>query len=314
MKKFGISVGFLLMLFCCAINANAQYYFFNKDYYDTEWIYELGASAGGMNCLTDLGGVRGVGRPFLKDLNPGFTHMAYGAFLEAMYKNKIGIRLEYTMGKVSAADSVLKSVAANSGNRYYRDLSFRSNINEVSLTVELHPRFLFIDWAGRFQDPPRFSPYLLLGLGYFHFNPQAEIGTRWVDLQPLHTEGEGWAEYPKRKEYSLNQFNFPIGVGAKYEFSPTINIRLEIVPRILRTDYLDDCSSRYVNPKLFQKYLSGQQLADALVLNDRRNEIAHPAYITINPNGGQIRGKSNNDAYFTGQFKISYTFGREKIR
>jgi opacity protein-like surface antigen len=312
MKKLAIGLSVFLVLFGSAMKTDAQYYYFNKDYYDTDWIYEIGGGTGIINCLTDLGGKKGKGKPFIKDLNPGLTHLNYSIFGEALYKNKVGIRLEYTMGKISAYDSILKPVADNSSGRYQRNLSFRSNISEFSLMVELHPRFIFIDWPGRDQDPPRLSPYILAGVGYFHFNPQARIGARWVDLQPLHTEGEGFAEYPGRKEYKLNQFNIPFGLGVKYELTGTLNVRLEFVPRILFTDYLDDVSTRYINPNVFQDHLSGQRLADALVLNDRRAELK-PLTVNINPKGGQKRGQGNHDAYFTAQFKLSYTFGREKI-
>ena len=53
--------------------ASAQYYFYNDDYFDSDIIYEAGASFGIMNCLTDLGGHKGLGKPFLKDLNFGNT-------------------------------------------------------------------------------------------------------------------------------------------------------------------------------------------------------------------------------------------------
>jgi hypothetical protein len=76
------------------------------------------------------------------------------------------------------------------------------------------------------------------------------------------------------------------------------------------TDYLDDCSTRYINPSVFQNHLSGQALADALAVNDRR--LPQPG-VSINPKGGQRRGDpTNNDSYFTMLFKISYTFGRDK--
>ena len=63
--------------------------------------------------------------------------------------------------------------------------------------------------------PPAVSPYILAGIGYFHFNPQANLNDNYVDLQPLHTEGQGFAEYPNVKEYKLSQINFPVGIGSK---------------------------------------------------------------------------------------------------
>ena len=47
-------------------NANAQYSYDDDLYYDNRVTYELGGSIGTMNCLTDLGGRKGVGKGFIK--------------------------------------------------------------------------------------------------------------------------------------------------------------------------------------------------------------------------------------------------------
>lgn len=58
--------------------------------------------------------------------------------------------------------------------------------------------------------------------------------------------------------------------------------------------------------------MSGTQLADALILNNRGRPDALPHDNTNHPGG--IRGNPNdNDSYFTVNIKIGYTIGREKI-
>ncbi|MGG9971139.1 hypothetical protein ACQ33O_05020 [Ferruginibacter sp. SUN002] len=316
MKKTAIFLSLLALLMSASVSSKAQggYYFFDNDYYDTDWIYELGGSLGGMNCLTDLGGHKGIGKPFLKDLNFGNNRFAMSGYLSALYKNKIAIRLEGTFGTVKAYDSVLYPIRDNSGMRYWRGLHFRSKISEISLIAEIHPTYIFIDWASRDREPPRISPYILAGVGYYHFNPQAQNSAgQWVDLQPLSTEGQGFAEYPQRKKYKLNQISFPVGIGVKYELSSVFNLRAEIAPRILRTDYLDDVSTRYIDPALYANYFAGNRLDNAKELNDRRAEVLNnPVY--INPKGGQIRGDPRDkDAFFTFMLKLGITFGRERI-
>ncbi len=305
-----------VMLIAFQQKASAQFYFYNRDYYDTPLMFEVGGSLGVMNCLTDVGGKRGNGRPFLKDLTIGNNQLNGSIYLSALYKYVIGLRLEGTVGRVKAYDSIsLKSV---SEGRYERNLTFRSKINEVSLVAEFHVLFIFKNYL--FEDdlqtddePPRLSPYIAGGVGYFSFSPQAKLNNNWIDLQPLSTEGQGFAEYPARKVYKLSQINFPVGAGLKYELSPMINVRMELLHRILRTDYLDDLSTRYINPNLFPKYFSGNQLSNALALNDRRSKT-NPEY-PINPNGGQLRGNpKNKDSYFTFNLKVGMSFGREKIR
>jgi len=277
-------------------NASAQDYFYGNDYYNADIIYEAGASFGMINCLTDLGGNKGIGKAFVKDLNFGNTQINGSIYAGITYKQIIGLRIEATYGQVKAYDSLLKEIASTTGGRYERNLFFKSKISEITLMAEFNPVALITH-----NKELLISTYLIGGIGFFSFNPQAIIGGRVVDLQPLCTEGEGFAEYANRKPYSLSQINI----------SPEFSIRTEFLYRILSTDYLDDVSTKYVNPSLYSKYFSGQTLNDALVLNDRRSQN-NPEY-PINPTGGQIRGMGkNNDAYFTFNIKVGYTFGREK--
>jgi len=284
----------------------AQYYFYNGDYYESDIVYEIGGSVGAMNAFTDLGGRKGLGRKGVKDFNFKNTKFCGSIFFSAVYKNAVAIRLEGTFGQIHAYDSILKKVAPTTNQRYERNLSFRSSISEISLVAELHPFYIFGDYNDD-HYPPAVSPYLVAGVGYFHFNPQAKLNSNYVDLQPLHTEGEGFAEYPRAKPYKLSQMNFPVGIGARYDVTPIINMRLELVTRILQTDYLDDVSGRYIDPSVFANYLSGVQLNEALLVNDRHKpgaETAHPDGIRGNP--------KNNDSYLTFNLKVGLTLGRQR--
>ncbi len=309
MKKLQLTLTTFL-LFCCLQKAAAQFYFYNDNYYETPVVYELGGSIGLMNCLTDLGGNKGDGKKFIKDINLGNTQFAGSIFASATYKNAICLTLEATFGQVKAYDSILKNVKTTTTGRYERNLSFKSSITEIIAAIEIHPLFIFNNYN---QDkmPPQFSPYLLVGIGYFSFNPQAKLLNNWIDLQPLSTEGQGFAEYPERKIYQLHQLNIPVGAGIKYELSPTVNLRAAFVYRFLFTDYLDDASTTYINPNVYPNYFSGTKLTDALILNDRQNEI-NPAH---NSSIGGTRGNpKNNDAYFSFNIKIGIVLGREKIK
>jgi len=310
MKKLHLLSAVFVLLILSTQKTAAQYYFYNDSYYDNPVVFELGGSVAVMNCLTDLGGKKGIGKKFIKDLNFGNTQLAGSLFLSAIYKNAVALRLEGTFGQVKAYDSVLRSVKTSTYGRYERNLSFRSNITEISFTTEIHPLFIFKKYDEN-DVVPRCSPYIMGGIGFFSFNPQAKLQNRWVDLQPLSTEGQGFAEYPKRKPYSLHQVCIPVGVGAKYELSPMINLRAEFVYRILTTDYLDDVSTTYIDPNLYSNYFTGTKLTNALLLNDRQYEL-DPTHITTD---GDQRGNSkNNDAYFTFNIKVGIVLGREKIR
>ncbi len=310
MTKLSTIATAVLLLCFSGQQSSAQYYFYNDSYYDNPVVFELGASGGIMNCLTDLGGRKGIGKGFIKDLNIGNTQLSGGVYLSATFKNAVALRLEGTFGQVKAHDSVLKSVKTSTFGRYERNLSFRSNITEFMAVAEIHPLHIFVKYDEN-TAPPRVSPYILGGIGFFSFNPQAKLLNRWVDLQPLSTEGQGFGEYPNRKSYNLRQVNIPLGVGAKYDLTPMINVRAEFVYRMLNTDYLDDVSTNYIDPVLYSNYFTGAKLTNALLLNDRQYEL-DPTHITTS--GDQRGNGSRNDAYFTFNVKVGIVLGREKIR
>ena len=309
MKRIFYLLSFCLLFMMQSKNADAQYYFYDDDYYDAPFLFEIGASVGAMNCLTDIGGAKGVGKRFVKDLNLGTTSASGGVFINAIYKNAVALRLEGAFGKISANDNVLKNVDPLdiAFQRYNRNTSFRSKITEISLVTELHPLFIFINYESRESDPPQLSPYLLAGVGYYTFNPQTELNGKWIDLQPLSTEGQGFKEYPDRKVYKLQQINIPVGIGLKYELSRMVNVRGEFVYRVLQTDYLDDVSTTYVDPTLYSNYFTGTKLANAVILSDRQiTKVTGP--------GGKRGSPKQNDAFFSVNLKLSLTIGRQKIR
>lgn len=313
MRKNTHIIAICLLLLLSGYKATAQYYFYDNYSFDSPLMFELGGSIGLMNCLTDVGGKSGLGRPFVKDLNIGNNRMNGSIYLLATYKEKFALRLEGTFGNIKAYDSILKDVRTTSQGRYERNLNFRSKISEFSLLAEFHPLFIFIDWPGRDRDPPYFSPYLVGGIGFFSFNPQSKSRTgQYVDLQPLSLEGQGFAEYLERKPYKLSQINFPVGAGVRYELGPSFNLRAEFLYRILTTDYLDDVSKRYINSDVFSNYLSGADLQNAIDLASNQRTNTGPDKAIYRKTEGGIRGNpKNNDSYFSFNIKIGYTFGRE---
>jgi hypothetical protein len=306
-KKF-LVIG-LLAQCCFSANLKAQEsYFYNSRFYESDWLFELGGSFGLMNCLTDLGGGSGTGSKFIKDINWSNFKPSYGGFVAATWQNRLGFRLEYTNGEVTAYDSVLSDVKRTTSGRYERYLNFKSDITEFSLVAEVFP-LAFFKWE---DGPPAIQPYILGGVGWYDFNPQGLINGQWVDLEPLRLEGQGFAEYADRKQYRLSQLNIPLGAGIKYDINEFLTVRGEFMYRILSTDYLDDVSEgKYIDPSLFNRYLPADKAALAQQLYFRRYEI-DPFY---NRTVDDIRGNSaNNDAFFSFNLKVSITLGREAIK
>jgi len=296
-----------LLCLCIFFNkpAASQFYYYNNQYYDKDFLFEAGISLGAINCLTDIGGHSGNGGSFLKDLNWQHTRFSGSIFLGGEYRDVLGARLEFSFGEITAYDSILKNDQSVARNRYLRNLHFKSGIRECLLLLELYPFRLL----SATQSTSRFSPYLTGGIGIYHFNPRAQTGEGWIGLRDLRLEGQGFEEYPDRKMYALTQLNVPVGTGIKIECSALINLRIEILHRVLFTDYLDDVSTRYIDPSLFQKYLPTHLVAYAEQLYYRQKEI-EPAANAIPDN---IRGNNNrNDSYFTIQLKLGFVMGREK--
>ncbi|MEP6615209.1 MAG: hypothetical protein ABJA57_01455 [Ginsengibacter sp.] len=293
--------GFLIACFLL-IGQRTDAQFFNVE--EKPFSFEAGISLGPMNAFTDLGGRRGNGQTGAKDFNIKNTKLYGSVYFSTTFLDLFSVRLEATRGGVKSNDSLLENVKGSAIGRYTRNLSFRSAISEVTITLELHPLVL----VGSADPDAAVSPYVLGGFGYFHFNPQAMLNGQWIDLRPLHTEGQGFQEFPERREYKLNQLNIPLGAGIRYQLSNAFNFRLEYITRKLNTDYLDDVSTTYIEPALFSKYLSGTNLTNALILNNRVRPNTPSNTTTARP-GGQRGDPKDNDHYFTINLKIGYKFG-----
>ena len=158
--------------------------------------FEGGISVGPMGFLGDLGGNYGKGTSFVKDYNLPTTQLSFGASVTAHPAEWLGIRLALNYGNVSGSDAKTTGKGGEEETRRNRNLDFRSAIVEGFLAAEIYPT-VFLE-----NDPTdvqgRLRPYGILGIGVFHFNPQGTYtdpngNTTWVDLRPLHTEGEGFA-------------------------------------------------------------------------------------------------------------------------
>jgi hypothetical protein len=306
LKKF---IGTTALVFILT-NCTGQYFFYNDKYFNSDIDIEFGVSGGMMNALTDLGGKKGLGKGFIKDLNGKNFQASGGIFMSGLYQQKIGLRLEATFGSVKAYDSILSGKTGVEKNRYDRNLSFKSPITEFSAMAEIYPLEIFRkDGDFTESEPPTLMPYILAGVGFYSFRPQAKLNGVWVGLQPLRTEGQGFSQYPEVKKYELSQINVPVGIGVKYELGPLLTARFELVHRFLSTDYLDDVSGTYIDPTLFNSYLNPAQAALAQQLHNRSYNTT-PGF----SGPGGLRGdKKDKDAYFSFNFKLGLNLSRKKI-
>jgi len=252
--------------------------------YSKELVGELGISLNAMNCNTDVEG---------KIADPKNFKPSGGVYAGVLFRQSLGLRLEATLGTVTATDT-----RASKRTLKRRNLDFTSSISELSLLAEVHP----LNILHNADNAPALSLYLLGGVSYFAFNPKTQLKHRWIYLQPLHTEGEGFPE-TGRPDYKLSQINFPVGSGLQYKLSERFVLRGEVIYRLLSTDYLDDVSTNYVHPSLFDQYLSTNDAALARKLADRSVELSG---VPANKPGTK-RGSLNKDAYYSVDIKLGMT-------
>ena len=272
---------------------------------------EAGINIGPSFFLGDLGGNRGKGTRFIKDLNFSYTQIMTGVFATVYPNEWLGIRAAAQIGKLEGEDRIINTKGVDELWRKQRNLDFRTNIAEAYIAVEVFP-FMLIN-KNDAEYKPRLRPYGVIGVGVYHFNPQGSLtdingNKTWYYLKPLHTEGQGFPEYPDRKEYSLTQINIPMGFGIKYYISDRVNISLEILLRKSFTDYIDDVSTKYIDPNLFDKYLSPQKAIIARQISDKVFGIVTPA-VTRNAPGVQRGNPNQNDSYFTTFLKFGVRLG-----
>ncbi|MEZ5015339.1 MAG: DUF6089 family protein [Chitinophagales bacterium] len=253
---------------------------------------EFGVNIGFSTFLGDLGGSNDIGRPFFWDLDPEVTRPAIGL----IYRQEI---IPRTAFRFNLYASMLRGDDALSQNefRHYRNLSFRSPIVEGSAMLELS--------ANRFTGikKKRWTPYIYGGVGAFYFNPQAQYDGKWVNLQPLGTEGQGLPEYPDRQKYSHIAVCFPIGGGLRFLSRNNWVLGFEMAARFTTTDYIDDVSGFYPNPDFYFLHYDLETAIMAAALSNP-SDGSRPDLVAPEQGRGD---PTNNDTYvFGGMLTFTY--------
>ena len=211
---------------------------------------EVGLGIGPSFFLGDLGGAPGKGKTFIKDVDLPVTKLMKGVYVNLYPAEWLGFRLAFNIGQLEGQDSLTDNKGGHERFRKQRNLGFKSNIMEAYAAFEFYPT-VFLEKYDGLQHKIR--PYGLGGAGFFHFNPKGQYiepngNKKWVELKPLRLEGQGMAEYPDRKEYSLTQLELVMGGGVKYYLKENMYVGFEILHRKTFTDYIDDVSKQYINP------------------------------------------------------------------
>ncbi|TDX00966.1 hypothetical protein [Dinghuibacter silviterrae] len=231
---------------------------------------EIGIDAGPSFFLGDLGGNFKVRKGFVADLNFPSTRYFVGVNGLIYPSPWLGLRGSLNFGELYGNDAYSSS---SDDGRKIRNLDFRTTIWEAFVGLEAYP----LDLIFPDDDVLPIRPYFVAGVGVFHFNPQGTYRdpttgqTTWIDLRPLHTEGEGFGPgFPK--EYSLWQPNVPLGVGARMDLSDKVSLGGELLYRVVFTGYIDDVHNKYIDPSLFYQHMPAAEAAIAAAMANKSTE------------------------------------------
>lgn len=240
-------------------------------------IHEYGVFTGFTNYFGSLNEVASF-----KQVRP-----AVGGFYRYNIKYRGAWRTSLSWGEAQFDDNSVKTAW-----NQQRNLSFKSNIIEVSTMIEFN--FFKYDKESKKHW---FTPYIGLGAGVFFFNPETLYNGRWYYLQPLGTEGEIDPSYSGVKPYHLYSFCIPMVGGFKFSFARFWNVAVEAGLRETFTKYLDDASGKY--PSYVD--LPGGSTGLAAALSNRSKDGQDGSQI------GLQRGEAGFDKYLFCGITLSYT-------
>ncbi len=277
MKYWLQKAGWFTGLFLISLQVSAQYEAFRHE-------GELGIGIGAAHYFGDLNTTGRINRP----------KPAVNIFFRKQVNDYIAARIGLGYAQLGYSD------VYNTHNEYMqrRNLSFNTNVFELTVQGDFNFfRFNPVDPAHRF------TPYVTLGVGGFHYDPYTYYQGDKYYLRGLNTEGQGSADYPDRKPYKSIALIIPFGVGLKYAINERMNLGIEVVHRFTSTDYLDDVSTTYAGMENFPPLPNGAP-SIAGILQDRSFETGAP----LGLKGAQRGFSSQKDQYVMALITLSFNF------
>lgn len=301
----------LLFIAAFFISISAFGQFFNKvDWRQNRHQLEIGAGAS--NFLGELGGKDAIGTNDLRDFELSQTRFAFMIGYKYTLHKKLHLRANFTYGTLSGHDSL-----TDEPFRKNRNLHFRSRVYELSALLEYE--FPIRLKKGHIYDIKGVqgwknggsSFYVFVGIGGFHYNPQAQYDGQWIDLRPLRTEGQGLPG--GADEYRRIALVIPFGCSISRRLSPRFALSLEVSYRYTFTDYIDDVSTSYYNPYELQLYVDeGYEEIASYLSNPSLNAQQGGLYPRVTAPGQQRGDDTDYDGYMFAFIKGQYLLERNR--
>lgn len=252
-----------------------------------QYRWDYGFGLGAANYLGDMGGKEKTRRDFVSDMKMAKTRWDIGGFARYKLDHRLSIKAELSYLRVAGDDKL----SSNTG-RHARNLSFFNDIFELTLTPQVKI-YENNDLGSSYRFRLGFKYYVFAGVGFYHHSPKTIYKDEVYKLQPLRTEGV---------KYSLWGLNIPIGTGFYFTMRKKHRIGFEYNWRLLFTDYIDDVSSKYVDPGTLSSPV-------AKVLSNRTNELGSevdPVVAAYFRPGNKRGDASHKDTYMTVMLNYSY--------
>jgi hypothetical protein len=313
----------LAILFTISLDASGQRWKRDRQ----QLIVGLGATG----FMGDLGGSSSIGTQGMKDFDISAVRPSIMGGYRYFLLQELAVTGNLTAGFISGNDNFTSEPFRNN-----RNIHFRSPIVELSGNLQ----YYFYDAVregARYRSLTRsrsirrleFKTYVFAGLAGFYFNPQGYFDGSlyngsipkadlpqdgWYSLRRLNTEGQGF--FPTRKKYSPVSVAIPFGLGFVVQMNRELSIGFEYGFRKTFTDYIDDVSTTYVDPKVFTRMFEDDPAKIALGeffanptnnnLKDEYNDPTAPGLQRGNP--------YNNDSYMFALVKVYYSLQPRRPR
>ncbi len=275
---------------------------------------ELYFGGGVSNFLGDLGGRNRVGTDYsYADLELSLTRPSITLGYRYRLSKTWAVRADFCYIAVSGSDALTTEPA-----RRNRNLSFKSNIYEVSANVDY--AFYFDRGGNRyalrstFRSRARASNfyfYVSGGIGAFYFNPQGQLNGIWYSLQPLGTEGQGLPGAPKK--YSRVSVSLPMAAGLRVGLGKSFTLGLEYNFRKTFTDYIDDVHGVYYDKEEIRKANGNLGNVAAYFSDPNLGEIPGATKPSGDGTPAQ-RGDKQNDSFMAVEIKLGLILKTNKRR
>ncbi|MEM9895815.1 MAG: DUF6089 family protein [Bacteroidota bacterium] len=307
----------------------------------------VGVNANAANYFGDLAPVSRAASTDISFTRPGFgIHGGY------KFQHSLAVRGSFDWYRIRGDDFSADPGEQPGAARYGRNLSFRNDIKEFRLGLEIY----LLPNYGNVNSRLPLNAYLFLGGAVFLHDPQGLVpdadyqtaldgsvsvpkAGEWVRLRPLGTEGQNQG---RGESYSRVSYSIPVALGGKLRLPGLpLDVGLEFGIRYLFTDFIDDVSGDYVDLASFDADGDGnysQQELLARIMSDRStvpvsstgdtrdqsalgNIVQSPSsgFFINGSNGtgldGSVRGNpDDNDFIFVTQLKLTYLIGQKYRR